>query len=124
MSGADPPDTNVTPFPVRPKDPAQKPLTIVYSYAGCQHTRAVVDEKLNELECADCHQKLNPIQFLVTMANQLTRWDEEARTIKKARELLAERKRCRCLNCGDWTDIKAVSNWELERIRQRNGKTL
>jgi hypothetical protein len=115
-------DSNVTAFPVKPKGKLDKALTLVIGFEGCQHPRAIVDASLNELECADCHQKLNPIKFLARMATQSTLWDYEAMAIKKLRAELAERKRCRCLHCGQWTEIRSVSHRELERIRRRNGK--
>lgn len=116
-------DSNVTLFPVKPRGKPEKALTLVSGFEGCQHPRAIVDASLDELECADCHAKLNPIKFLARMATQSTLWDYEAMAIKQARAELAARKRCRCLNCGQWTEIRSVSHRELERIRKRHGKT-
>jgi len=108
----------ISPFPQKPKT-KEKTLTLVSSFAGCQHQRAIVDAALSELECADCHEKLDPIRFLTMMATQSTHWDYEAMQIKKLRADLAARKRCRCLRCGEWTEIKTVRQSEAESIRKR-----
>jgi len=112
----------ITHLHVKPKPNRGKPLELVRSAGGCRHLRAFVDEQKAELECADCGEKLNPIQYLATMARKLTSWDYEAQRIQKLRAELAERKKCRCLKCGEWTEIRAVGQWELEMILRRNGK--
>lgn len=107
---------NVKEFPLRPKA-HDKVLQVTYSFSGCQHRRAIVDEKLAELTCADCNEKLNPIRFLVTMAHQLTQWEHELQSIENARAELARRKKCRCTRCGEWTEIRTVHKHEVARIK-------
>jgi hypothetical protein len=109
-------DDNITKLPIRAKGP-RKALEIVHKYGGCQHLNALVDEKLAELECADCGAKLNPISFLMTMANQLTTWEYAKQSLAKARAEMDERKRCRCTKCGEWTEIRRVHNREVARIK-------
>ncbi len=109
-------DDKIKQLPIRTKDHS-KVLKLADSFTGCQHRRAVVDQKLAELECADCGAKLNPIQFLVTMANQLTSWEYSLEQLKKARAELDERKRCRCTKCGEWTEIRTVHNREVAKIK-------
>lgn len=109
-------DDKIKQLPIRTKDHS-KVLKLADPYTGCQHRRAIVDQKLAELECADCGAKLNPIQFLVTMANQLTTWEYSQQQIAKARKELEERKKCRCTKCGEWTEIRKVHNYEVARIK-------
>ncbi len=109
-------DDNVKQLPVRLKDNSRV-LKLADPYTGCQHRRAVVDAKLAELTCADCREKLNPIQFLVGMANQLTQWEHAQQSLAKARAELDARQRCRCTNCGEWTQIRTVHNREVKRIK-------
>lgn len=109
-------DDNVKQLPVRLKDHS-KVLTVAHPYTDCQHRRAVVDPKLAELTCADCNAKLNPIQFLVSMAGQLTIWENAQKDIATARKELDERKRIRCTKCGEWTEIRTVHNREVKRIK-------
>lgn len=91
---------NVSKLPVRTKD-AGKIVAVANPYTGCQHARAIVDPKLAELACADCGVQLNPIQFLVSLANKESLWEERLGSIANARAELAERKRCRCTKCGE-----------------------
>lgn len=107
--------TNVTKFPVQVKDHS-KVIAIAYPFVGCQHKRAIVDPKLLEVTCADCNAKLNPIQFLVMLANEETMWQHRQMQFKVAAQKLDERKRCRCTHCGEWTEIRRVGNRELKRI--------
>jgi hypothetical protein len=109
-------DDNVKQLPVRLKG-HDKVLEIAPAFVGCQHRRAVVDQKLAELTCADCQAKLNPIQFLVTMCNQLSTWDYAQQQLAKARAELEARKRCRCTQCGEMTVIRTVHKRELARIK-------
>lgn len=109
-------DDKIKRLPVRLKDHS-KVLTVTHAFAGCQHLRAIIDQKLAELTCADCGAKLNAIQFLVTMANQLTTWEYAQQSLAKARAEMDERKRCRCTKCGEWTEIRRVHNREVARIK-------
>jgi hypothetical protein len=96
---------NITKLPIRAKG-SPKMLEVVSPYGGCQHLHAIVDRKLNELECADCHAKINPIEFCVSIAAGLTGWEYELSQITKARAELEERKKCRCTKCGQMTEIR------------------
>ena len=107
---------DITKFPVRPKDNS-KILDVVHSFSGCQHGRAIIDEKLAELTCADCGVKLNPLKFLVYMANQEAMWKSRKESMADLRRQLDERKRCRCTKCGEWTEIKRVGNWEAAKLK-------
>lgn len=109
-------DDKIKQLPVRTKDNSRV-LTVAHAFTGCQHRRAIVDEKLAELTCADCKEKLNPIKFLVTMANQLTTWEYSQKQMANARKELEERKKCRCTKCGEWTEIRRVHNPEVAKIK-------
>jgi Zn finger protein HypA/HybF involved in hydrogenase expression len=98
-------DDKVTPLPVRAK-PLGKMLEVVRSFGKCEHRRATVDEQLAELTCSDCGAKLNPIQYLVQIANKLSAWEWEHERIVAARKQLAERKRARCPHCDTMFDIR------------------
>lgn len=109
-------DDKIKQLPVRMKG-HDKVLELAPAFVGCQHWRAVVDQKLAELTCADCQAKLNPIEFLANMCKQLSTWDYAQQQIAKARAELEERKRCRCTKCGEMTVIRTVHNRELARIK-------
>lgn len=105
-------------LPVRPKD-STSVLLVAPPFTGCPHTRAIVDEKLAELTCADCGERLNPMTFLVKLAKQETSWGWQQREIAKAREELDARSRCRCTHCGELTPIRTVHNREVKRIKSK-----
>jgi hypothetical protein len=106
----------VTPFPVKVRDNS-KQITLANPYSGCQHKRAIVDPKLLELECADCHAKLNPIQFLVMLANTEAAYEWKQGALRQQRKKIEERSRCRCTKCGEWTEVRRVGQREVERIK-------
>lgn len=116
MSQDDDKPGNVTQLPVRPKDP-RKIVERVFTYGPCQHLHTIVDEKLAELTCADCGVKVNPIWFLMQLSNQLRRWEAQGEAARDAMARLAERARCRCTKCGEWTEIRRVHNDEVARLR-------
>jgi len=109
-------DDKITRLPVQIKG-TPRVLKLAPTYVGCQHLHAIVDEKLTELECRDCGAKLNPIAYLANMARTLGRWDWERDRIEKARASLAERSKCRCTKCGEWTEIRTVHRREVARIK-------
>lgn len=110
-------DKNVTPFPVKVRDNS-KQVTLANPYSGCQHKRAIVDPKLLELECADCRAKLNPIQFLVMLANSEAAYEWKQEALRQQQKKLEERTRCRCTKCGEWTEVRRVGRREVEQIKR------
>lgn len=111
-------DDNVVRLPTRPAN-TDAPLRLVSPFGqACEHRRAIVDPDLAELECADCHAKINPIRFLEKMARQLTTWQLQAKQALEAARELDKRRRVRCTHCGQWTQIRRVSEREVARIRE------
>ena len=110
-------DEKITRLPIRTKDP--KRLLSLAPPSSCQHRKTVIDEKLAEIECADCGAKLNPMWVLGQFARQLMSWDWEYQRIVDARRQLEERKQTCCLHCGRMTEIRPVPKWERRRIRGR-----
>lgn len=112
-------DDKVRQFPIRTKQ--RRTLEVVQPpYNKCQHVRALLDEKLAELTCADCGERLNPIAFLKTLAQKATMWEWEAERIAKVRADLDERSKCRCTKCGQMTEIRRVHKRELAALRASN----
>jgi hypothetical protein len=110
-------DDNIARLPVRQRQ--RKVITVVTQPGACQHLCAEVDEKLDEITCADCRMKLNPIIFLRNMAHKLTSWEYEAQQMAKVRAEFEERRKCRCLKCGEWTEIRSVGRQQAERIKAK-----
>jgi hypothetical protein len=109
-------DDKITQLPIRAKN--TRVLKVAdRDFRGCKHLNAIVDDQLAELTCSDCGVKLNPIAFLVSLAHKLTTWDWETKQIAKVRAEYAERKKCRCTKCGEWTEIRRVGEREVARIK-------
>lgn len=72
----------------------------------CQHLHMTVDEDLNTVECADCHEKLNPIAMLRRIAREESRWQRNAEALKDLHRKLDAKVRCKCQHCGQMTRIK------------------
>jgi hypothetical protein len=107
----------VTVLPVRKKSEGRPVELVQKSFTDCKHIRVEVDPELMELTCRDCKLKLNPIQYIVRVAQQFVSWEYERDRIKLARAQLEERKQCRCTKCGQMTEVRRVSDRELAKIK-------
>jgi hypothetical protein len=96
---------NVTVLPVKPRDNStERVLTEVRTYA-CRHARFVVDEKLEQVECSDCHERLNPIFALLQLCWQENRYHELHARYQDEMTRLGERSKTKCRHCGQMTPI-------------------
>ena len=71
----------------------------------CMHHRTVVDEALNEVQCKDCNEKLNPIWCLVRLAQEESRYVHEWRRSKEIAKRINEKKTTRCEHCNRMTRV-------------------
>lgn len=114
-------DNKIKSFPVKPKLAAKAPLTVVPTrYDACRHNQVLVDEKLAEVECADCGAKLNPMWVLINLAHEdsllRTNWAGMRAEIR----LLGERTRTKCQHCGKMTRVSIHgSDQKLRELAQR-----
>lgn len=95
-------------FPGKKKQEAEEGpyLKRVLYKPGCQHDRGFeVDEKLGEVECLACGQKLNPMWALVQLASMETRWHRYHEQYQDEMKRLSERSRTKCQHCGEMTRI-------------------
>lgn len=96
---------NIAVLPVKPRTTStERVLTEVHSY-DCRHTRFVVDEKLEQVECADCKERLNPIFALLQLCRQESRYHELHARYQDEMKRLGERSRTKCRKCGQMTEI-------------------
>lgn len=98
---------NVTELPVKFKSPAApEDVTLVRVWAGkCYHRQVLVDEKKAEVECAACHEKLNPMWVLSMLASHESRWHEAGKRYQDEMKRLTERSSTKCNHCGKMTRI-------------------
>jgi len=97
-------------LPVRFKNPLPEDRTLLLAweagqYSGCFHTSFIVDSQRAEVECAQCHEKLNPMWVLEHLAVKDLQFKEAAHRYREEMRRLAERSRTKCQNCGHMTRI-------------------
>lgn len=96
---------NVTTLPVRRHTTStERVLTEVHSYA-CRHARFSVDEKLEQVECTDCKERLSPMFVLIQLCRQENRYHELHARYHDELRRLGERSRTKCQHCGQMTSI-------------------
>lgn len=74
---------------------------------GCQHGKGfTITKGVDAVVCKDCGEKLTPMWVLTKIAQSDSnlRW----RIVELNKELarLADKKRCKCLHCGQMTPIE------------------
>ncbi|WP_413194204.1 hypothetical protein [Pararobbsia alpina] len=99
-------DDNVTVLPVTPRPNLvdERVFTMVPGMT-CWHRRYLVDDKKAEVECADCHEKLNPMWVLQQLAFAENRYHELHARYHDELKRLGERSRTKCEHCGQMTRI-------------------
>lgn len=106
---------NIVHLPKKPKPAATGPLTVVHSYGKCQHQRVEVDEKLAEVRCTDCNEKLNPVNVLIMLSREDDRLRDRWAVMRAEIRLLGERTRTKCDHCGKFTRVKLRANYQEVR---------
>lgn len=102
-------DDKVTPLPVKFKapEPAERSLLAPYEVGKrtCYHDQFVVDATLSTVECAACHEKLDPMWVLAHLCHRDHRFVEAHRRYADEMKRLEERSRTKCDRCGHMTRI-------------------
>lgn len=77
-----------------------------YRHDKCQHKHISVDEVENEVECADCGKRLNPIVALVRLAREESRLKIRIQQLKELNRQFDEKSRTKCQHCGRMTRVR------------------
>lgn len=81
-------------------------LEIVSPFAQpCRHTRFIVDEKLEQVTCRDCGERLSPMFALVQLANKETEYHALHERYHDELKRLSARQKTKCQHCGQMTRI-------------------
>lgn len=115
---------NVSVLPTKKREPSENVLNVVHSYK-CRHSHFEVDDKLAEVTCRDCGEKMNPMWVLTEIAHNERMLNDRLISLKTECELLAGRVRAKCDHCGKMTRIRSnVTTAEAQKVadRMRNGK--
>lgn len=103
--GEDAPPVNVVTLPVKPRDnDTERVLTRVTGFK-CWHRRFTIDEKLAQVKCRDCGEKLDPMYALVQLCQQEGRYHELHARYQDEITRLGERSKTKCQYCGQMTRI-------------------
>lgn len=92
-------------LPVKPRDNnTERVLTLVPGYK-CIHKKFLVDEQLEQVECAECHERLNPMWVLGQLCRKENRYHELHARYQDELQRLGTRSRTKCRHCGQMTAI-------------------
>jgi hypothetical protein len=74
---------------------------------GCKHNNVIVDVDLWFIECADCGERLDPIQYLVSISQTQDQNEYRYKRLwEEYQKVLGElNKKTKCEHCGKMTRI-------------------
>jgi predicted RNA-binding Zn-ribbon protein involved in translation (DUF1610 family) len=100
--------------------PQEKTISIKAStrfnkaFDECSHSRVTVDEDLWSVECRDCGEKLDPIRFLIRLAQNESKEEFRIQKLKneykRIIDILAVKTNTRCKHCGKITPINTETD--------------
>ena len=109
-------DPNVTVLPVKKREPLENVLSVVHSYK-CRHPHFEVDEKLAEVTCRACGEKMNPMWVLIQIAHDERRLTDRLLSLRTECRLLEGRVRTKCQHCKKMTRIhSSVTSAEAQKV--------
>jgi hypothetical protein len=71
----------------------------------CAHDSVEVDASLNVLSCKSCGKDLNPIEWILALADDWHHYAYLVKQYKELKEYYDKRKRAKCIHCGKMTPI-------------------
>lgn len=71
----------------------------------CKHRNILIDEELWLIECSECHEKLDPIKYLLKLAREENQIQYKINELNKKAETIKNRLRTKCQHCGRMTNI-------------------
>lgn len=71
----------------------------------CQHTKFIVDEAENLIECGICGEKLNPVWVVAQLAANEHRAIRHLEEIQEVTKKAIAKTKCKCMHCHKMTDI-------------------
>lgn len=100
-------DDNITPFPIKPRPLGTERVfqVVTPTRKGCSHDRFIVDESLEQVECRDCGERLNPIYALLALARRETQYHAYHVRYHDEMQRLSKRQKTKCQHCGQITRI-------------------
>lgn len=112
-------DTNVTVLPVKKREVGENVLTVVHPYK-CHHPHFEVDEKLAEVTCRACGEKMNPMWVLIQIAYNERVLADRLLNLRTECRLLEGRVRTKCEHCKKMTRIHSnVTSAEAQKVAEQ-----
>ena len=72
----------------------------------CAHSKFLVDETLNTVECGLCHKELNPIWVLKECARTESSARHALEYVEELTKKALKKNSCKCEHCGKMTKIQ------------------
>lgn len=91
----------------------------------CHHPRFIVDDRLCEVQCAVCKERVSPMWVLGQIAHQETAIAERRNILIALVKKLNDKVRFKCRSCGKMNDMSRIVKvsprefWESERDRKK-----
>ena len=98
-------DEKIKELPVKFKTQPDDNKFLVVPPSKCPHGLYNVDEKLAEVTCRKCGEKMNPMYVLKEMAMGESQWHRTRQMYQEEMKRLTERSRTKCRFCGKITPI-------------------
>lgn len=77
--------------------------------SNCQHTKFIIDERMEQVECADCNLKMSPIYVLKYLANNIRLFERKKESAIQQIKIAEEKTRFKCDHCQKFTRLKPVN---------------
>ena len=112
-------DTNVTVLPVKKREVGENVLSVVHPYK-CRHPHFEVDEKLAEVTCRACGEKMSPMWVLIQIAYNERVLSDRLLSLRTECRLLEGRVRTKCEHCKKMTRIHSnVTSAEAQKVAEQ-----
>lgn len=110
-------EEKVVSLPVKARKVSKAPLTVTHVFTGCQHPRVEVCERLAEVTCRDCREKLNPIWVLINIARDDRLLVDRWASMKADIQLMGKRTRVKCRHCDKFTPVHSgAGSYQLSDV--------
>ena len=112
-------DQNVTVLPIKKREVGENVLSVVHPYK-CHHPHFEVDEKLAEVTCRACGEKMSPMWVLLQIAHNERMLSDRLLSLRTECRLLQGRIRTKCEHCKKMTRIHSnVTSAEAQRVAEQ-----
>jgi ribosomal protein S27E len=90
-----------------PEKDGEVTFHLISKFSGrrCEHSHILVDEALWSLTCEDCGEKIDPIAYIVGIANQEAMAEYKVDRLRVIEKEIMAKTICKCEHCGKMTHI-------------------